>query len=78
MEKRKTRPWGPIYARPLYLCSPTKNTECPKTSCAFYGRSLCFATSRQEFARNGLDRPLSRQEIRHLHYLLKYGRRPRA
>ena len=37
---------------PLYLCDPTKNTECSKTSCKFVQNTgECTDTTKKEFAK---------------------------
>jgi hypothetical protein len=37
---------GPL--RGLYVCDPTKNTECPKTHCRLYGGE-CYCTKNKDF-----------------------------
>ena len=42
-----------LQARPLYLCDPDKNAECPKTHCAYLypGFGECSRTTDIRFAK---------------------------
>lgn len=40
---------------PLYLCDPSKNTECSKTHCMHKVKDgLCFAVDKLEYSKDGI------------------------